>query len=250
MLVVLHIPFVFAKARPVAGLLLKPASPHIEIVDPIVLKEKKMDSVVTILYDSLRLNSVGLAKEVFAYAYQGFANLAEEGKLNNRRILSIVDFSKSSCKKRLYVIDFQRMKILFNTYVAHGLNSGEAFATRFSNSMESNQSSLGFYETADTYIGKNGYSLRLEGLEKGFNDNAYDREIVMHGADYVNEQLIRSRGYIGRSLGCPAVPTKLHKPIIDKIKNGSCLFIFSPNQNYLTRSSILKQVSAPLLAYN
>lgn len=250
LLVVLHIPFVFAKARPVGHIILTPVSSNIITKDAVVVKQEKLDSAATVIYDSLRLNAIGLGKEVFAYAFRGFSYLAQEGKLNNEDMLSIVDFSKSSSKKRLFILDLKKMKIVFNTYVAHGMNSGQAFATRFSNSMESNQSSLGFYATSDTYIGKNGYSLRLEGLERGFNDNAYAREIVMHGADYVNEQLIRSRGYIGRSLGCPAVPPKLHKQIIDKIKNGSCLFIFSPDQNYITRSSILKQVSTPLLAYN
>jgi hypothetical protein len=105
--------------------------------------------------------------------------------------------------------------------------------------VESNQTSLGFYKTEGTYIGGKGYSLHLKGLEKGFNDNAEKRDIVMHGADYVNETFIRMKGYIGRSFGCPSVPVKLHKPIIDKIKNGTCLFIYGPDKKYLSRSVVI-----------
>ena len=182
---------------------------------------------------------MGLSQQAFEYAMQGFNYLVEKGKLNNDRVISIVDFSQPSSRKRLFVIDLDQEKVVFNTYVAHGVNSGAASATRFSNTPESNESSLGFYETSNTYMGGNGYSLRLEGLEAGFNDNAARRAIVMHGAAYVNEALVNSQGYIGRSWGCPAVPEKLHKPIIDKIKNGTCLFIYSPDTYYLNHSRIL-----------
>ncbi len=200
------------------------------------------------IYDSLRLNLMGLSQQAFQYAMHGFDYLVKAGKITNDKIISIVDFSQPSYKKRLFVIDLHTCKVVFNTYVAHGVNSGKEFAEQFSNRPESNQSSLGFYETLDTYIGKNGYSLHLQGLEKGFNDNADNRAIVMHGADYVSEEYIQSQGYIGRSWGCPAVPEKLHKPIINKIKNGTCLFIFSPNKNYLIHSQLLKQAEA--MAYN
>jgi hypothetical protein len=246
----LHLPFVFAKSRTFGD---KAAIAQGTVVSakPKTTFASRVDSIagmMTSVYDSLKLSSLGLTQQAFNCAYEGFTYLKEVGKISNDHILSIIDFSKSSAKKRLFVIDFSSMKILFNTYVAHGLNSGEEYAKRFSNDDESNESSLGFYTTADTYVGKDGYSLHLQGLERGFNDNAYNRQIVMHGADYVNEQLIRARGYIGRSLGCPAVPQKLHKRIIDKIKNGSCLFIFSPDKNYLTNSAILKQVNT--IAYN
>ena len=129
--------------------------------------------------------------------------------------------------------------MLFNTYVAHGQNSGKEFANRFSNAPESFQSSLGFYETSETYQGKNGYSMHLTGLEKGINDKADQRAIVMHGAPYVSENYIHSQGYIGRSWGCPAVPEKHNKPIIDRIKNGTCLFIYAGNKTYSRKSKIL-----------
>ena len=140
----------------------------------------------------------------------------------------------------MFVIDLKSQKLLFKTYVAHGMNSGKEMARFFSNTPESNKSSLGFYTTSDTYMGKHGYSLHLNGLEKGFNDKAFERDIVMHAADYVNESVIRSTGYAGRSWGCPAVPEKLSKPIIDQIKNGTCLFIYAPDRNYMHRSQLIK----------
>jgi L,D-transpeptidase catalytic domain len=193
------------------------------------------------VYDSLQLEAKGLSRKVFEYAVNGFRKITATGALENDRILSIVDFSKPSSQKRLFIIDVKNYKILFNTYVAHGMKSGKEFARAFSNAPESNKSSLGFYKTADTYIGKHGYSMRLVGLEKGFNDNAYKRDIVIHSADYVNERMIRSKGWIGRSWGCPALPEGLNKPIIDKIKNGTCLFIFGTDKNYLQRSAMLKE---------
>ena len=190
-------------------------------------------------YDSMRLNDLGLSKTAFNYAMKGFNYLVQQGKFSKDNIISIVDFSQPSSHKRLFVIDLNDLRVLYNTYVAHGVNSGKEYANQFSNTPESNKSSLGFYETKNTYLGGNGYSLRLAGLEKGINDNAEKRDIVIHGADYVDESLIRSQGYIGRSWGCPALPEKLHKPIIDKIKNGSCLFIYSTDIAYLKKSKII-----------
>jgi hypothetical protein len=191
------------------------------------------------VYDSLKLNLSGLSEQAFSCAIKGYEYLKQKGKIGNDNILSIVDFSRPSSQKRLFVIDLKNYKVLFNTYVAHGQRSGTSMATQFSNIPESYQSSLGFYTTSSTYIGKNGYSMHLEGMEYGINDKAEERAIVMHGAPYVNENIIHDRGYIGRSWGCPAVPEKLNKPIIDKIKNGSCLFIYSENNRYLMSSKIL-----------
>lgn len=191
------------------------------------------------MYDSLKLNLFGLSEPAFSYAIKGYEYLKQKGKIDNENILSIVDFSEPSSRKRLFIIDLKNFKILFNTYVAHGQGSGAAMATEFSNTPESYQSSLGFYTTSSTYMGKNGYSMHLEGMESGINDKAEQRSIVMHGAPYVNEELIHNRGYIGRSWGCPAVSPKLNKPIIDMIKNGTCLFIYSENDKYLNSSKIL-----------
>ena len=191
------------------------------------------------IYDSLKLNICGLSEQAFGYALKGYEYLKLKGKIGNDNIISIVDFSRPSSQKRLFVIDIKNFKILFNTYVAHGQGSGTAMATSFSNIPESYQSSLGFYTTSSTYIGKNGYSMHLEGMERGINDKANERAIVMHGAPYVSENFIHNQGFLGRSWGCPAVPEKLNKPIIEKIKNGTCLFIFSENSTYLHNSKIL-----------
>lgn len=190
-------------------------------------------------YYNMNLSALGLSKAAFSYAMKGFNYLVQQGKLSKDNIISIADFSQPSSRKRLFVIDLNNLRVLYNTYVAHGVNSGREYANQFSNQPESNKSSLGFYETKSTYQGGNGYSLRLEGLERGINDNANRRDIVIHGAGYVDESLIRSQGYIGRSWGCPALPEKLHKPIIDKIKNGTCLFIYSTDNAYLKKSKII-----------
>ncbi len=191
------------------------------------------------VYDSLTPGILGLSKSAFEKAIKGYAYLVERGKIANQRIISIADFSLPSTAKRLFVIDLDRKKILFNTYVAHGQNTGREFAKNFSNVENSYQSSPGFYVTSSLYNGKNGLSLKLTGMERGINDLAEQRAIVMHGAPYVCESFIKANGYLGRSWGCPAVPEQLNKPIVEKIKNGSCLFIYSEQGNYLQRSKIL-----------
>jgi hypothetical protein len=191
------------------------------------------------LYQALELSEKGLAFSTFENAYHGFYKLGHEVQLQ-KQILSIVDMSQPSCQKRLYIIDMAAKKLLVHTLVAHGKNSGEFKATKFSNTNSSLQSSLGFYVTGGTYLGSNGYSMRLKGMEKGFNDQAENRAIVMHGAPYVNEDIAKRTGRIGRSWGCPAVSVKEHKMIIDLVKNGSCLFVFAPEKKYLTASSFTK----------
>lgn len=193
----------------------------------------------TQLYDKLNLDSLSLSREAFLYAVQGYESLKAAGELKNDRVLSIVDLSLPSDKKRLYIIDMIDGKLLFNTYVSHGRNSGDKMATRFSNRPESFQTSLGFYITGDTYRGEHGYSLKLDGQERGINDNALMRRIVIHGASYVNERYIAKKGFIGRSLGCPAIPMKLHKSIINAMRDGSCLFLYSPDNGYLAQSGLL-----------
>lgn len=189
------------------------------------------------IFDSLHLGLKGLSQQAFEYAEEGLNKLLREGILANDSIISIIDFSEPSSKKRLFVLDLKNYKILFNTLVAHGRNSGRETATSFSNQSESFKSSPGFYITAETYQGKNGFSLKLEGIEKGINDNAYERGIVIHGADYVCQDYVNAQGYIGRSLGCPAVPLNVSRPVINTIKNGTCLFIYHPS--YINRSSLL-----------
>ena len=211
-----------------------------KITGPGVSPSPKALIAMMAIYDSLHLDDLGLNPKVFKMALKGMEKLRKMGKLTNDRILSIVDFSQPSVQKRLYVIDIENCVLLYNTLVAHGMKSGKEKALSFSNKPSSNKSSLGFYVTNRTYNGSNGYSLRLQGCEKGFNDNAAKRAIVVHGADYVNEEYISSQGYIGRSQGCPALPPSLSKPLIDDIKDGTCLFIYHPNPVYLSKSKLVK----------
>ncbi len=201
--------------------------------------ENKVVSNALLLYDQLHLDSLGLSPVAFEKAVSGFTLLIQDGKIVNDGILSIIDFSKPSNKKRLFVIDLYAGALLFNTYVAHGQQSGAAYAEQFSNRLSSYKSSLGFYQTKNTYIGKHGYSLQLDGLEKGINDNAAARAIVIHGAAYVSEGIIKMQGYLGRSWGCPALPEKYTRPIIEKIKNGTCLFIYADDATYFQKSAIV-----------
>lgn len=235
----LHLPFGFAKNRVKEVLYTQhtPVQHNDTFAAVITVPEMSMG----MLYDSLRLGMMGLSQQAFNYAMQGLSYLTGNGQIGNNNIISIADFSQPSSRKRLFVIDLEKRKVLFNTYVAHGINSGKEYASSFSNAPQSNKSSLGFYETTTTYLGKHGYSLHLQGLEKGINDNAWCRDIVLHGADYVNEDYVQMQGYIGRSQGCPAVPEKMHKPIIDKIRNGTCFFIYSPDRRYLLHSKLLKE---------
>nr|WP_297306771.1 murein L,D-transpeptidase catalytic domain family protein [uncultured Flavobacterium sp.] len=175
----------------------------------------------------------------FDSAFKGYYKLKSEGKID-KEILTIIDFTQSSTEKRMWVIDMVKNEIIFQTVVSHGRNSGLEYATNFSNTPESHKSSLGFYKTAETYYGANGYSLRLDGLEKGINDNARSRAIVIHGADYADENLANNQGYLGRSYGCPALPLSNYKEIIDFIKDESCLFIYHDSDPaYLKKSTLL-----------
>ncbi len=232
----LHLPFGFSKTN------------KVDYAKSLVENTVKISEVSTsgsyaaqmeVLYDSLNLEERGLSHDAFDLAVTGYEKLVNTGKIKREGIITIADFSKSSAKKRLFVIDLDNYKILFNTYVAHGMNSGAEFAKKFSNIPESFQSSLGFYTTTDTYDGKNGFSMNLTGLEKGINDLANSRAIVMHGAAYANESFIRIKGYLGRSQGCPAVPENMNKPIIQKIKNGSCLFIYGKDAKYARLSKLV-----------
>ena len=156
----------------------------------------------------------------------------------SKSILTLIDFTKPSTEKRLFVFDMEQKKMLYSSVVSHGKNSGENYATSFSNEVGSYKSSLGFYLTGNTYQGRNGYSLLLDGLEKGINDRARERAIVVHGAAYANPSVCKS-GRLGRSFGCPALPQALTKPIINTIKGGSVLFIYANNKEYMAKSSIL-----------
>ncbi len=190
-------------------------------------------------YNTMQLQSLGLSRNVFFLACKGYEYFLNKNLIQKPDLLTICDYSQRSTKKRLYVINIKEGKLLYNTYVAHGRNSGTDYATSFSNSPDSHKSSLGFLISADTYTGENGYSLRFKGMEKGFNDNVYNRAIVMHGSNYVSKERAISGAMIGRSFGCPAVSLQDHKKIIDQIKGGSCFFVYYAENNYQKTSKIL-----------
>jgi hypothetical protein len=191
------------------------------------------------LYNEMDLQDSGLSEKAFEYGWMGYYKLQKRGLLHNTNILTICDFSQSSSVERMYVIDVRSRKLLYRTFVAHGINSGEEFANSFSNSDESCKSSLGFYVTSNTYMGSNGLSLRIQGVDKGFNDHAARRNIVIHGATYVSLRILHKYGVMGTTFGCPAIPAEMTDQIIPAVKNGSCFFIYYPSQKYLTQSSVL-----------
>ena len=210
----------------------------------LTLQSFKKEAIVPVangieLRASLLSDKLSINNEAVRLAITGYEKLKQLGKLTNLRYLTIADFSKPSSEQRFYIIDMQAQVVLLKTLVAHGRNSGVLFAKLFSNKSASNQSSLGFYVTGNPYKGKHGTSLELNGVEEGINDQAKQRAIVLHGADYVSTNFIKSQGYIGRSLGCPAVPNQQVKEIIQVIRGASCLFVYAPNKEYLAKSMLI-----------
>jgi hypothetical protein len=189
-----------------------------------------------------------VSQDALKYALAGYASLLEKGKIGRKDIITIVDFSKPSTQERLFVINLRTKKVLIQSLCAHGKNSGDNWAERFSNTPESNESSLGFYIASETYEGGHGYSLKLDGQEPGINDKARDRGVVVHGAPYVSAQFIRQHARLGRSQGCPALPLDKYEKIISLIKGGSCLFIYHPDKNYFAHSAILRHYNESCLA--
>lgn len=193
----------------------------------------------TIILDSFDNSKLAPQAEVIQMAIAGYLNLVSEGKVEKGSPLSVIDFSLPSSKERLWIFDVEAGELLYHSLVSHGRNSGDLMAKKFSNINSSFMSSLGFYVTGETYQGKHGYSLRLDGVEKGFNDRARERAIVIHGADYANREFVKDTGRLGRSLGCPALPMDIYKEVINTIKDGSCLFIYGNDAEYLNKSSLI-----------
>ncbi|RPD99862.1 hypothetical protein EGM88_00925 [Aureibaculum marinum] len=176
--------------------------------------------------------------DAFKYALKGYIQLKNKEKLNNSKYLTLIDMSVSANSERFYIINMETQTIEHKSVVAHGKKSGLEYAKKFSNKVNSHQTSIGFYKTAETYYGKHGLSLRLDGLEYS-NDKARERAVVIHAADYANPDFIKANGRLGRSWGCPSLPYKDYSTIIDKIKNGSCLFIYYPQEDYLSKSKLV-----------
>jgi hypothetical protein len=203
--------------------------------DPILFE----DSILS-LYNTIGLNEYNLSYTAFRYGMIGYFSLEQDGKLGSKKLITIIDFTKPSSEKRFYTLDLEKLEVKYHTYVSHGKNTGWNTAESFSNVVHSNASSLGFYITAETYVGSKGYSLKLDGQDKGYNDNMRMRAVVMHEADYVSEAWIKKYGRLGRSQGCPALPKEISKKVIDSIKHQTLIFAYSENEIFLNTSSHLK----------
>ena len=212
-----------------------PGGQKINSSSDIISDEDYNQLLITSLYTDCELTDK-LDYNVFKQAMDGYSSL----DLANKKLLSIIDYSKPSTEKRFFIIDVEKRKLIYHTLVAHGKKSGYVNATKFSNKYGSHKSSLGFFRTGNSYYGIRGYSLKLEGLEKGINDNARQRGIIIHGANYVDERLVNGNGVIGRSWGCPAVSKKLSKEIINLLKGGSLLYIYADDEVYKEKSLIAK----------
>jgi hypothetical protein len=184
--------------------------------------------------------------QVLALGLSAMQCAQAHGTGGDARRLAVIDYSRSSLTPRLWVFDLGTRKLLYKELVAHGQGSGGDLPNRFSNEDGTHASSLGLFYTRDTYQGKNGYSLRMDGLDTGFNDAAMSRAIVMHGAPYVDAGTGRKMGRLGRSWGCPAVRAAMAKPIIDVMKDGQFVFSYYPQQAWLTRSSLAQCAMARL----
>lgn len=206
------------------------------------LENEELHSTLLSEYENLFSGEVKPSLNSFLIGAAGYYKLQKEGKIQ-KPILSIADFTLSSKKERFWVINMEREEILYHTLVSHGQNTGGEFATNFSNESGSHKSSLGFYLTDHLYEGKHGLSMRIDGLEKNFNDRARERAIVFHSADYVSHEFARSNGRLGRSYGCPALPEELNEAILNDIKGKSCFFIYYPDENYLQHSEMLQSLS-------
>jgi hypothetical protein len=196
------------------------------------------DFVYESIYKQFKFECSAPGLGVFKSALTGYFNLQSKNRIENR-LLTIIDFTLSSNYDRMWILDIINKRVIHTSLVAHGRNSGEEFATRFSNIPSSYQSSIGFYVTDHTYTGKHGISLLLDGVESRINDKARERAIVMHGADYVSRDFIHSNGRLGRSYGCPSIPVADHERIINMLSGKSCLYIHYPDSNYLESSPLL-----------
>lgn len=212
--------------------------------DPKVENKSVLAASIGKYYNELQYRKSRPAQDLFQRGIIGYLNLRSQGRLSDSSLLTLIDFRLSSNLERMWIIDLNKKEVIHQSLVAHGRNSGNEFATTFSNVPNSNTSSLGFYVTGETYYGKHGLSLRLDGVEKGINDNARKRAIVMHGADYVDKSFSEAYGRIGRSFGCPSIPVEGHEEIIRLLAGKSCMLIFYPDENYLNTSLLADEHTA------
>jgi len=216
------------------------------IVEEVPSKEPSFsfDQYASQLY--ICVDDAGINRAAFDIALKGYYALLLSNELENRKYLTIVDMSLSANVERFYVIDMEMQLLVYKSLVAHGKNTGEEYASNFSNKQSSYQTSLGFYKTAETYDGKRGFSMKLDGLEYS-NCNARDRGIIIHGADYVSGKFIKENGRLGRSLGCPSLPIDSFVEVVEMLKEGSCLFVYYPQEYYLSKSKLVNVTNDYLL---
>ena len=181
----------------------------------------------------------GLDRNVFDLALGAATCAVRSGDIRNVPTLTVIDYSRPSTEKRLWVFDLNTRTLLYRELVAHGAGSGDIRANQFSNEPDTHASSLGLFVAGDSYVGKNGYSMRLTGLDEGFNDRALERAIVMHGAPYVSDEFARTHGRLGRSWGCPALRDGIAREVIDRVKGGGLLFVYYPDRDWLDSSKYL-----------
>ncbi len=184
--------------------------------------------------------SPSLSTSVFSMAHRAMNCAVKRGGEDPARYLAIIDYTLPSSTKRFWAFDLDRQALLWEEHVSHGKNSGMKYAVRFSNIPNSKQSSIGLFRTSNSYNGQNGYSMRLHGLEPGFNDKAFERAIVMHGANYVDSSLVRKQGRMGRSWGCPALRTEVINDVINTLEEDAYLFIYYPDEQWLSQSEYLR----------
>lgn len=232
----------------VSGTFISSTSSHSSLVTASELSEEpktvrltklNFEDSIRSLYHSIGLAKIGMDYDVFRYGMIGFYSLKESGRLSDRNLVSFIDFTKPSTEKRFYTIDLDSRSVKFHSLVSHGRNTGENMATSFSNRQHSNQSSLGFYVTGETYVGSKGYSMRLDGVDGKYNSNMRNRAVVMHDAEYVSQGWITKYGRLGRSQGCPALPKAISKKVIDTIKDKTVIFAYFKDVDYLKTSAHL-----------
>ena len=207
-----------------------------------LLVPNAIDASTSVSFARADFDSTGIGNietDVFEMALNAASCAVQSGAVDAPETLTVIDYSKPSSERRLWVFDLKAKELVYEELVAHGQGSGANMATQFSNEDESHQTSLGLFVTRDTYVGKNGYSLRLDGLDRGVNDRARDRAIVMHGAPYVSEQFVKANGRLGRSWGCPAISAAVAKQMIDRVKGGGLVFAYYPDAKLLKTSKYL-----------
>jgi hypothetical protein len=223
--------------------LIRPGTSTVQPDQPAQGGVEQSDSVISKAYESLQ--EPALNPEAFRIALSGYRSLCAKGLVNRDSLITIIDYTLPSSEERFFVINLRQNRVIYRTLVAHGRNSGELYATRFSNRAQSHQSAIGFFITGSPYFGGQGYSMLLTGVDTGYNDQARMRSIVVHGARYATPQYVKQYGRLGRSFGCPALPPYVNAEIINSIRDGSVIFSYYPDKDYIQESVVLGAAAKP-----